>query len=92
MVVAVAVGVTSMHAESHTFAGQKVKLKTGQEYRLEDWWDRLGQGSWKAGVGNLACMQYALRIPRDNLPTDDEVVYGKIGAFGHLIHESELDL
>jgi len=40
--------------------------------------------------GNPAALIYAIRSGFDGLPTDDEVVYGKIGSFGHLIHESEL--
>lgn len=81
-----------MHPDPHPYAGKTVKLKDGDEYELEDWWDRLGQGSWEISYGNMACFQYVLRLMQTQLPIDDEVVYGKIGAFGHLIHESELDL
>jgi hypothetical protein len=44
--------------------------------------------------GNWAAMHYALRsaLVEPMLPIDDEVVYGKIGAFGHIVHVSELDL
>jgi len=81
-----------MHKEPHPYAGKTVKLKTGEEYRLEDWWDRGGQESWMFCDGNPACLNYALRAGLKHIPLDDEVVYGKIGPYGHLIHESELDL
>jgi len=87
---------TSIHKEPHPLAGQTVKVKSGKfagrDYHLEDWWDRLGQGSWKFCDGNPACLDYALRtgFSPDPVPLDDEVVYGKIGGFGKLIHVSEL--
>lgn len=95
-----------MHTESHPLAGQTVLLKTSTspathqpdepaeniEFRIEDWWDKLTGGSWKYADGNPAALKYALRIGlSDNPPpADDEVVYGKIGAFGHIVHTSEL--
>ena len=77
-----------MHTESHPQAGQTVTLKTGEEYRLEDWWDKLTGSSWMYAVGNPAAMNYAMRAL--DLPIDDEVVYGKIGVYGHLVHVSEI--
>lgn len=68
----------------------------GLEYWIEDWWDHLTGESWQDSDGNPACMMYALRGTgfqsgtMRSLPWDDEVVYGKIGAFGHLVHVSEL--
>lgn len=62
----------------------------GQEYVIEDWWDRVAGKSWMDCNGNPACMNYGMRSGFAGLPTDDEVVYGKIGHFGHLIHVSEL--
>lgn len=82
-----------MHADPHPYAGKTVKLKTGHDYRLEDWWDRNGQGAWLDCIpANVACCKYAARFILLGLPNDNEVVYGKIGPYGHLIHESELDL
>lgn len=91
-----------IHGEKHPLAGKTVKIKNsvrwfqgteyaGQDFRLEDWWDRLGQGSWMFCRGNPACIIYALRSGLSGLPTDDEVVYGKIGNYGHLIHVTEID-
>lgn len=80
-----------MHLEPHPMARKVVHLKDGTEYRLEDWWDRLGEGSWMHCIENMACIQYAMRGLRCDLPVDDEVVYGKVGSFGYLIHVSEID-
>lgn len=91
-----------MHESPHLMAGKTVKIKReiypanglplgGQDFRVEDWWDRLGQGSWLEGNGNMACILYAVRLVETLLPLDDEVVYGKIGPFGHLIHVSEIE-
>jgi hypothetical protein len=94
------------HSESHPLAGKKVHLNIeppegkadaplfaeliGQEYRIEDWWDHLTGGSWMDATGNPAALKYAMRAGLAHLPIDNEVVYGKVGAFGQLIHVSEL--
>lgn len=64
----------------------------GVKFRIEDWWDKLTGGSWMYADGNPAALKYALRIglADERPPLDDEVVYGKIGAFGHIVHTSEL--
>jgi hypothetical protein len=72
-----------------------VTLGNGEEYRVEDYWDRVAGFSWKFAQGNPACLQYAIRTGIGNakgahIPPDDEVLYGKIGHFGHLIHVSEI--
>lgn len=89
-----------MHTETHPLSGQTVTLsnvgnnfdevRDGVVFRIEDWWDRLTGGSWMFAVGNPAAIKYAIRSGAANLPLDDEVVYGKIGPFGHLVHVSEL--
>ena len=88
-----------VHNDSHPMAGKTVALKcksgeweVGQEYRVEDWWDKISGSSWMFAQGNPACLKYAMRsgFAKPPLPTDDEVVYGKIGGLGHLIHVSEL--
>ncbi len=85
---------TVIHAEAHPLAGQTVQIDlpdigTG-EYVIEDWWDRVTGGSWMHAQGNPAALKYAIRSVFASLPTDDEVVYGKFGPFGHLVHVSEL--
>ena len=92
-----------MHKEAHPLAGQRVKinladgggttsgLQTGDIFRVEDWWDHLTGGSWMHAVGNPAALAYAVRTAlADDIPCDNEVVYGHVGAFGHLIHAAEL--
>ena len=64
---------------------------TGMEYEVEDWWDRDSGGSWMTANGNPACLIYAVRKAQNNLPMDNEVLYGKIGPFGHLVHISEIE-
>lgn len=93
---------TAIHSSPHPQAGQTVTIKDGvtdpaqgaviggAEYRIEDWRDRVGGGSWGEANGNPACLHYAMRIAGNGVPPDDEVVYGKIGAFGHLVHASEI--
>ena len=92
-----------IHNEPHPLNGQTVRIKDGTvdqtqgeviggaEYQVEDWWDRVSGGSWMYAEGNPAAMHYAMRtglgVP---MPIDDEVVYGKVGWRGHLVHVSEL--
>ena len=91
-----------IHDKRHPLAGKTAKLRAdfhdrsgelrgGLDYRVEDWWDRLGSGSWMNCTGNPACLKYAMRSAFAGVPTDDEVLYGKIGAFGHLVHVSEIE-
>jgi len=83
-----------IHTSPSALAGLTVRIAKnaarygGSEYRVEDWWDRVSGGSWKDAYGNPACLQYAARSI--GLPFDDEVLYGKIGPFGHLIHITEI--
>lgn len=91
-----------MHDQVHPLAGKVVRLSPkaqdphrnevvpDTEFRVEDWWDHLTGGSWSTADRNPAALKYAMRAGFAFLPWDDEVVYGKIGAFGHLVHVSEL--
>lgn len=90
-----------MHDESHPLAGKTVILNSntkdttgevlpGVEYQIEEYWDKLTGKSWMHSDGNPAAMKYAIRAGFTGLPVDDEVVYGKIGSLGHLVHVSEL--
>ena len=89
----------TIHKDQHPLAGMLVKIHCagmdpdhldGQDFLLEDWWDRIGAQSWMYSKGNPACLKYAMRGGFSGLPVDDEVVYGKVGPFGHLLHVSEL--
>lgn len=83
-----------MHTDSHPLKNQTVVIADGRfkghPFVVEEWWDKLTGGSWMFADGNPAALDYALRRAVDGLPLDDEVVYGKLGAFGKLIHVSQL--
>jgi hypothetical protein len=94
-----------IHKESSPLAGKTVKIKQtvkhpqqsdfgGSDFRVEDWWDKVAGKSWMFCDGNPACMVYAIRagLSETPLPTDDEVLYGKVGPFGHLVHISEIEV
>ena len=84
---------------THPLAGKTVVLRVaqddpdhlnGQEFRLEDWCENVLGCSWMNATGNPAAMKYGMRSGFANLPTDNEVVYGKAGPYGYLVHVSEL--
>lgn len=85
----------SIHEEPHPQADQTVRVifkgtNDTVDFVLEDWWDRVNGSSWRNSGFNYAASNYAIRNDVNRLPSDDEVVYGKIGPFGHIIHESEI--
>ena len=84
-----------IHDTPHLLAGQTVTISSGnlqgQEYRIEDWLDRVLGRSWMFANGNPACLQYAIRAAKDKLPTDNDVLYGKIGGLGYLVHVSQIN-
>lgn len=82
-------------------AGRTVKIKPdvggiispslgGQPFDVEDWWENVSGKSWMVCDGNPACLTYALRGAVEGLPIDNDVLYGKVGGFGVLLHVSEL--
>lgn len=87
----------SIHSQPHPMAGKTLKIKygplAGREFVVEDWWDRLTGNSWLSMTGNPACFAYAFRVSKQIyfVPDDDEVVYGKIGVLGHIVHETEIN-
>ena len=84
-----------MENEKSELAGETVKIISGElagsDYRVEDWWENVSGKSWMFSQGNMACIKYAVRNAKDNLPVDNDVLYGKIGAFGHLVHITEIE-
>lgn len=84
------------------YAGKTVKIKdgfndpyngpieAGTEYHVEGYWDEITGKSWMFSDGNPACLNYAMRSAI-SLPLDNNVLYGKIGAFGFLVHTSEVE-
>ena len=96
---------TAIHPSPHPLAGKTVKIKKhiihpqvpmfgGSDFIIEDWHDRLMGKSWMFCEGNPACLVYAVRtgFSKNPVPNDNEVLYGKVGAFGHLVHICELDI
>lgn len=93
----------AIHTEPHPLAGQVVKISDGvtdpvqsavqggAEFKIEDWWDRISGRPWGDTQGNPACIHYSMRAAANLIPADDEVLYGKIGYFGHLVHVSEIN-
>lgn len=85
-----------------SYAGQTVKVTTkvalyGQrettvDYKVEGYWDTITGGSWMFANGNPACLAYAVRSAVADLPTDNNVLYGKTpDGLGHLVHVSEIE-
>lgn len=90
------------HDKPHPLAGKTVKLKPdakhfqvddfgGSHFRVEDYWDRVAGKEWGMCQGNPACLVYAVRSATNGIPMNNEVLYGKIGRFGHIVHVSELE-
>ena len=91
-----------LHNEPSEFAGKKVRIKQGFTHpqypefnggvvSVEDWWDRVSGKPWGISVDNPAALIYAMRIGTNGLPMDDEVVYGKLGPMGVIVHVSEIE-
>lgn len=93
----------AIHEQPHPLAGQVVKISEGvtdpvqsavqggAEFKIEDWWDRISGRPWGDVRGNPACIHYSMRAAANLIPPDDEVLYGKIGYLGHLVHVSEIN-
>lgn len=85
----------TLHEEPHPLAGKDTKYQlqgsgAEGECRVEDWFDRVNGASWMHAGSNPAALVYAMRSAEAKLPLDDDVVYVKVGSFGHLMHNSEL--
>lgn len=91
-----------VHETSSPLAGKTVRLRPdffhiqcsigGQYAEVEDWWDKVYGKSWMNSTGNPAAIIYAARsgFSPYPIPTDDEVLYVHVGAFGHLVHVCEI--
>lgn len=85
-----------IHFEASQFTGEKVRVKPdGMDFKVEDWWDRVYGQAWSFAAlndGNFAALAYGSRAAQQDLPQDNEVLYGKdMGGLGHLIHVSEIE-
>ena len=66
-------------------------LVDGAEYRVEDWWTNVYGKSWTEADGNPAAIIYSIRTAKGGLPFSDDVLYGKCGSLGYLVHVSEIE-
>jgi hypothetical protein len=89
--------VTAGKRQPSEHAGTTVKIRPsagqlgGLEYRVEDWWINAAGESWTVSQ-TPAAYNYALRSSAAGLPIDDDVLYGKVGGFGLLVHISEIEV
>jgi hypothetical protein len=60
------------------------------EYRVEGYWDEITGRSWMFAGSNVGAIGYAVRVGVGGLPIDDNVLYGKVGSLGYLVHVSEV--
>ena len=94
-----------IHETASTLKGKTVTIKShvehpqvpdfgGSKFHVENWWDWVSGQSWMDSIGNPACIVYAARtgFSKTPVPTDNEVLYGKVGHLGHLVHISELQV
>ena len=58
---------------------------------IEDKDTALWSRGWGMQDGNPACMLFGMRSGMEGLPWGGVVYYGKIGGFGELVHETELE-
>ena len=72
------------------YAGKTVKTSSGETIRIEDYWENVNGRSWKIVKGNHSVGIYKKRIKKNMLPEDNEVLYGKIGSIGLIIHVTEI--
>lgn len=92
----------AIHTERHPLAGKTVKIRQsathnqdpefgGSDFHVEDWADKVINCSWMDARGNPAALIYAMRSATNDLPCNDNVVYGKTdNGLGHLVHVTEL--
>ena len=86
-----------IHKTQSPLAGKIVTIKFGvkdiggRKIEIEDWWDKVSGYSWMMGKGNPACSNYAVHVGTTGLPTNNEVVSGKIDNLGYLVHINEIE-
>lgn len=89
--------------ERFKYAGEEMKINdaamtlptgqvlAGQTIIVEDYWQNVSGQSWMTSDGNPTAILYGMRNGIQGLPIDNEVVYGKVGGFGVMVHVSELE-
>ena len=77
--------------------GFGTKDLSGRDFTIEDWAENVFGHLWMHENNNPAALEYTIRstffgINNDVPRFSNDVVYGKIGMFGHLFHVNELEL
>ena len=78
---------------------EKVKIVkgslAGNEYIVEGYWDELEGESWLDTDFRPVILQYMMRVINEEHLKDyrecDEVLYGKIGRYGYIVHVNEIE-
>lgn len=70
---------------------------SGKEFVVEDWCENAIGCSWMNAKGNPSAIEFAMRTVfygknNDVPPFSNDVLYGKVGLFGHMFHVNELEL
>ena len=87
------------HQTVHPLTGKTVRLRfsredqnirTGDLFRVWDWWDRISIGPWITAAHDRAAAKYTVRSEATGPPADGEIVCGQIGGVGYLVHVREL--
>ena len=89
-----------VHADPHPNVGHTVDIiegeHTGLDFIVEDWQDRVSDyDHWKDGLAARKSdfIMYAMKLGRTpGTPTNDEVLYGTIGGYRCLMHETWLSV
>lgn len=83
--------------EQSPHKGKTLKIKSGVpnigglDFEVEDWWENVSGKSWQVHEGNPASLMYAMRVAQQNLPLDNDVLYGRIDDTSKgLMHLCEL--
>lgn len=64
---------------------------SGEEFVVDDWWDRVNGASWQDSTDKLSFTYNARQARAGYLPMDDEVLLGRIGNKEVLVHLAEID-
>lgn len=82
------------HKRALSLVGKTVTIVRGEYrgkiFKVQDYWDRLTGLSWIIARGNSTCLDYGRRVDKENLPMDNEVLFGHIGHRSLLMHVSDL--
>jgi len=94
------------HDRPSELKGKTVKIKKevfepntdffiSENFVVEDWYDRVRKKDWKREAKfstDCECLLYASRAESTNLPDDEQILYGKVGEWKHMMHISEIEV